>query len=114
MRLDHRKTFVVINFLFLMRPEIIIKEFIILRHQVLQDRFRCILVQGLLSQEMKIEKGQNSNADIYKKAVDHEFINTGGYSAEFYGWTAKTANIGTSIRQIPYTFYILCCVNSVN
>ena len=28
--------------------------FIILRHQVLQDQFRCILVQGLLSQEMKI------------------------------------------------------------
>ena len=32
-------------------------KFIILRHQVLQDRFRCILVRGLLSQEMKIELG---------------------------------------------------------
>ena len=31
------------------------KEVIILRHQVLQDRFRCILVQGLLSHEMKID-----------------------------------------------------------
>ena len=53
--LDHRKTFSVINLLHLIRPEIIIKEFIILRHQVLQDWFPCILVQGLLSQEMKIE-----------------------------------------------------------
>ena len=53
-RLDHRKTFLVINFLHLFRPEIIIKEFTIIRHQVLQDRFQCILVQELLSQEMKI------------------------------------------------------------
>ena len=30
-----------------------------------------------------------------------EFYNTGGLSAEFYGWTAKTANIGIAIRQIP-------------
>ena len=41
-----------------------------------------------------------------KKAVDHEFIISCGYSAEFYGWTAKTANIGTAIRQVPYTFLI--------
>ena len=35
------------------------------------------------------------------KAVDCEFYDTGGVSAEFYGWTAKTANIGDAIRQIP-------------
>ena len=52
-------------------------------------------------------KGHNSNADICKKAVDHEFIIAGGDSAEFYGWTAKTANIGTAIRQVPHTFYNL-------
>ena len=46
--LDYRKTFLVSNFLHLIRPEIIIKEFIILRHQVLQDWFQCILVQGTL------------------------------------------------------------------
>ena len=50
-----RKTFLVINFLHLIRTKIIIKEFIFLRHQVLQDRFQCRLVQGLLSQEMKID-----------------------------------------------------------
>ena len=45
--------------------------------------------------------------DICKKAVDHKFIISGGHSAEFYGWTAKTAEIGTSICQIPHIFYIL-------
>ena len=59
-RLDYRKTFLVINFLQLIHPEIIIKEFIILWHQVIQDRFQCVLVQELLSQEMKIKKGAQS------------------------------------------------------
>ena len=47
---------------------------------------------------------QNSgtiNADIYKKA------------AEPFGWIAKTANIGTAIRQIPYTFYILMLLDEI-
>ena len=33
-------------------------------------------------------------------------IDTGGISKEFYGWTAKTANLGTAIRQIPYSTFI--------
>ena len=41
-----------------------------------------------------------------KKAVDHKFIISGAFSAEFFGWTAKTADTGTAIRQNPYTFYI--------
>ena len=53
-------------------------------------------VTGRLAQEMKIEKGHNSNADICKKAVDCEFFHTGRCSAEFCGWTAKTADIGTA------------------
>ena len=48
----------------------------------------------------------NSNADVCEKAVDHEFVNTGRYSAEPYGWTAKTAHIGAAIRQIPYSTII--------
>ena len=43
-----------------------------------------------------------------KKAVDHEFNISGGYSAEFDGWTAKTADIGTAIRQIPTLSSFLC------
>ena len=43
----------------------------------------------------------NSNADICRKAVDYEFVNTSGISAEFYGWTAETAISGVAIRQFP-------------
>ena len=82
---DPRKTFLVINVLHLIPPEIILKEFTIIRHQVSQDRFQCMLAQELLSQEMKIKIGHNSNVDICKKAVDHEFTISDGYSAEFYG-----------------------------
>ena len=49
----------------------------------------------------KHNREHKSNADICKKAVDHEFVNTGGNSAAFYGWTAETANIGAANRQIP-------------
>ena len=39
----------------------------------------------------------NTNADICRKAVDHESLFVSGYFTEFHGWTAKTADIGTSI-----------------
>ena len=47
----------------------------------------------------------NSNADICKKAVDHEFI-IPSIPQNSLGWTAKTANFGAAIRQIPYSFII--------
>ena len=62
----------------------------------------------LLPQKLKIKMGCTIPiADICKNAVDHKFITSGGCPAEFHGRTAKTADIGTAIRQIPYTFYIL-------
>ena len=48
----------------------------------------------------RISSTSNSKADICKKAVDCDFVNARGISAEFYGWTAKTANIGAAIQQI--------------
>ena len=45
-----------------------------------------------------LTKGHNSSADSCEKAVDYEFIISCGCSAEFYGWTAKTANTGTAFR----------------
>ena len=54
----------------------------------------------------KIER-DNSDADICRKAVDYEFYNTGGVSTEFYGWTAKTVNVGIAIRKIPQSPIIL-------
>ena len=53
-------------------------------------------------------------ADICKKAVDCEFCNTGEMSAEFYGWTAKTAQMGTAIRQIPLSTIVLGVDNKVH
>ena len=45
--------------------------------------------------------------DTCNKAVDYGFSDTGGISSEFHGWTSKTANIGTAIRQIPSSTIIL-------
>ena len=47
-------------------------------------------------EEERIGK-HNSNADTCKQAVDHELLYACGYPTEFYGWTAKTADFGTSI-----------------
>ena len=37
------------------------------------------------------------NADVCKKAVNHEFLFASGNSIEFYGWTARTTDIGASV-----------------
>ena len=50
----------------------------------------------------------NSNADICKKAADHELLYSCGYSEEFCGWAPKTADIGTATRQIPYSIIFFC------
>ena len=49
----------------------------------------------------KQKSRHNSDADICRKAVNKRFNDAGGISAEFYGWTAKTADFGAAIRQIP-------------
>ena len=49
----------------------------------------------------------NSNADICDKTVDYQFYNTCGITAELCGRTEKTANVGITIRQIPYSRIIL-------
>ena len=45
----------------------------------------------------------NSNADIFKKAVDCEFFSTGGVSAHLCGWTAKSKfrNCNSTNSLIP-------------
>ena len=48
-----------------------------------------------------------SSADICNKDVDYEFYNASGITEEVHGRTAKTANIGTAIRQIPCSTIIL-------
>ena len=49
---DYRKTFLVINFLRLIHPEIIIKEFTLAHHKENEDQFNRLLGRGLFSQEM--------------------------------------------------------------
>ena len=39
----------------------------------------------------------DNNADVWKKAVNHEFLFAGGNPTECYGWTAKTTDIGASV-----------------
>ena len=51
----------------------------------------------LVAKEEERNRKHNSNADICKKAADHEILHAFGYSTKFYGWAAKTADIGTSI-----------------
>ena len=41
--------------------------------------------------------GNTIHADVCKQAVNHKILWSCGYSTEFSGWTAKTADIGTSI-----------------
>ena len=54
-----------------------------------------------------------SNADICKKADDYELLCSCGYSTEFYGWAAKTADTGTSIWDMPCSFIIYIWKNKI-
>ena len=85
----------------LIHPEIILNEFTLAHHRERQDQFHKQQGQGPFSQEMtyKIEaqfryrhlqEGRRLSSLI---PVEIPHI--------FYGWTAKTANIGAAIRQIP-------------
>ena len=55
----------------------------------------------------------NSNAEICNKAVDYEFYNTDGITAELHGRIAKTASVGNTIRQIPSSTIIFGVENSI-
>ena len=98
-RLNHRKTFLVIVFSSFDPSQNHHQEI----HQCRKPTSDWD--RDLFRKRWRANWGHNSNADICKKTVDHEFIISGGYSA-FYGWTAKTADIGTAIRQVLCTFLI--------
>ena len=99
--LEYRTTFFEINVLRLILPEIILKEFNL---TTCEETEKQSLKPGGRRQT---KSRHNSNADISDKTVDYEFYNVGGITAEFNGWTAKTANIGAAIRQISYSTIIL-------
>ena len=66
------------------------------------------------SEDRQNQGRHNSNADLCNKAVDFEFYNTGGITAELHRRTAKTANIGTAIRQIPSSTVVFGVENAIH
>ena len=76
--------FLVISFLRLIHTENIIKEFSLAHHKENENQFHGRQGRGLFSQEMTKWR-HNFNADICNKAVDFEFCNGGGFSAEVCG-----------------------------
>ena len=88
------KLFLEINFLRLIHPKITLEEVNVTtcketEKQSLKTEGRKLFTQVKTDQI-------NSNGDTSDIAVDYEF-----YKAELHGRTAKTANIGIAIRQIP-------------
>ena len=51
-------------------------------------------------------KGSTIPMPTFARRPPTELLCSCGYSTEFHGWAAKTADIGTSIRQIPYSILI--------
>ena len=56
------------------------------------------------------EDRQNQGTIPMPYICDYEFYNAGGITAELHGRTAKTANIGIAIRQIPESTIVSWCV----
>ena len=46
----------------------------------------------------------NSIAEFCKKTINHEFFLSTRRTTEFYGWSAKIANLGASFQKFPHTF----------
>ena len=57
---------------------------------------------------------RTSEDRLNQGTVDYEFYNAGGITAELHGRTAKTANIGISIRQIPSSTIVFNLENSIH
>ena len=74
-------------------------------------------LQPQVKASLTSEDGQNlwhnSNADVCVKTVDYEFYDTGGITEELHGRTAKTANIGITIRQVPKSIIISGVENNI-
>ena len=97
---DYRKTFVIMNFLRLIHTEIILKEFFLLHHKENEDQFLKLHGRRLFSQEINKMEARFPCRHLQEGRRLSSTVPVGGLSAEFCGWTAKTANFGAAIRQI--------------
>ena len=96
-----------INFLRLIHPEIIIKEFTDAHHKENKDQFHKLQGQGtLFARDDKQDRDTIPMPTFAGKPSTMRFVNTGGNSEEFYVWTAKTTNIGAAVRQNPQSTII--------
>ena len=106
MHLDYKTTFLVINFLLLMHPEKILKEFIPAHHKENEDQSHQLQGQGLSTRDDKQERGTIPMPTFAGRPSTMS-------SLEFYGWTAKTADIGAAIRHILQASIILGLEDSI-
>ena len=58
----------------------------------------CIEVKGDLSRMVKNKLEAQSQCQFFKKTINHEFFLSSGNTTEFNGWTAKSTDIGGSVR----------------
>ena len=116
--LDYRKTFLEINYLRLIHPVIVLKEFNLMTcKETVKQRLKQegrILFTPVKTDKIKAQYQCRHFCD---KTVDYEFYNTGEISAELHGRASKTANIGSSVEnsiqntsQYLFLFSIGCYV----
>ena len=80
------KRFLVINFLRLIHPEIILKEFTLTHHKENEDQFHKLQEQETLStRDDKQNRGTFSMPTFAGRPPTMISSNTGGISSEFYG-----------------------------
>ena len=104
---DYRKTCLEIKFLRLVHPEIIIQEFTFAHNKENENQFHRPKGPGTLFATDDKQTGDTIPMPTLARRPSTEFYNAGGITAEFYGCTAKTANVGAAIRHIPFSTIIL-------
>ena len=97
----------------LIHREIILKEFNLTTCKETEKRSLKLEGRRPFTKWRQTKSRHNSNADVCDKAVEYEFYNPGGITVKLYGRTAKAANIGIAIRQIPQSIIILGVENKV-
>ena len=85
-------------------PEIILKEFTLAHHKENEDQSHKLQGRGLFTQEMTNKKKRHhSDADVCRKAVDYEFVNTGGF---FRSKDSKNRSCNSTNSLIHHHFLV--------
>ena len=96
--LGHRKTLLAIHVRCSVHHRCLIKEFFTLRIKMPQVESQCREVHFDLSRAVEERSGCTIPMPMFcRKAVNHKLLPTTGNSTEFYGSSAKTADLGDSV-----------------